>query len=256
MNNFDLRKFLVENKLTTNSRMLNKNVKRNEEQVLSSFSDPEAGITLKDMQNFVTNNSGTYVYNYFEPVDGIDEEMEVTPEQALAIVKAMNGKGEIPDPLPQGYDARLYFRSTNSKILSELKTYSINMDDEEAFEIHQDLQNEYIVPEDDFPEADIESILDIIMQKGTELFNITIEGVDPSVDGVEKYYRVVDKNVLADLAKLYAGEENFELAEDIINGTVRGFLVFQPDEGEPTAFPLLKGFQEIEKSAANLKKSI
>jgi hypothetical protein len=144
--------------------------------------------------------------------------------------------------------------TTNSKVLSELKTYNINMDDEEAFEIHQELQNEYIVPEDYFPEADMDSILDIVMQKGIELFNITLEGIDPSVDGVEKYYRVVDKSILADLAKLYAGEENFELAEDIINGTVKGFLVFQPDEGGIIVFPLLKGFQEIEKSAANLNR--
>ena len=110
---FDLRKFLVENKLTTNSKMLSENVNLNEEHLLSSFRNPETGITLKDMQNFINKTSGTYIYNYFEPVDGVDEKIEVTPEQAFAIVKAMNGKGEIPDSLPQGYDARLYFRYNN-----------------------------------------------------------------------------------------------------------------------------------------------
>ena len=117
--NFNLRQFLAENKLTTSSRILNENVNRNEEQLLSSFSDPKTGISPIDMQNFIKSNSGKYIYNYFEPVDDIDEKLEVTPEQALAIVLAMNGKGEIPASLPQGYDARLYFSNNETNLDEE-----------------------------------------------------------------------------------------------------------------------------------------
>jgi hypothetical protein len=117
--NFNLRTFLTENKLTTSSRILNENVNRNEEQLLSSFSDPKTGISPIDMQNFIKSNSGKYIYNYFEPVDDIDEKLEVTPEQALAIVLAMNGKGEIPASLPQGYDARLYFSNNETNLDEE-----------------------------------------------------------------------------------------------------------------------------------------
>ena len=134
---FDLKKFLVENKLTTNSRQLKENWPHDGEEEysaeyeadfaaakaavaggkkLASHDMPEAGATSTYMKDFINDpeNIGRYLYWYTE--DGEETGIvEVVPEEALQIVKSINWEGEMPDSVPQAFEGELYFVPVNRK---------------------------------------------------------------------------------------------------------------------------------------------
>ena len=130
----------------------------------------------------------------------------------------------------------------NSKIIYESTIFKI---DDSNFDDFLDIQNEYVIPEDYFGEVDHESLSSIVIQNGKELFDIDIEGIDPSSDGTERYYSLSNPEILSQIAELYSVGENYELADQIQNGEVTGFLVFTPLQGTLKVLPLLDGFEEI-----------
>lgn len=119
---FDLRKYLVENRLTYNSKILQENSNEDSYKLkflaakkvvkdaiqLSSFNTPEEGISIEDMeQHILQSKKDKYIFWYYEPGEDTGT-VEVSPEQALQIVKAMNREGDMPEGVPQGYNGVLF----------------------------------------------------------------------------------------------------------------------------------------------------
>ena len=120
MENFDLRKFLVENKLTAGSRMVNENADTYDTdytsaeqavkggKLLSSFNSPKTGINPTAMRQHIAQpQEEKYIFWYDEPGE-LTGTKEVTAREALQIVKAMNGEGRVPAGVPSGIAGELH----------------------------------------------------------------------------------------------------------------------------------------------------
>ena len=144
----------------------------------------------------------------------------------------------------------------NSQMLNEAKTYTIDVntadtDLEDSFEVYQDTVNDYLtLPVPDLQESGVnfEALAALVGKYGTLLFEVETVGLDPSVDGIESFYQVKDRNILSEIAKIYAeSEELYELSDEIQQGNYTGFVVVTYDYiDEPVVVPLNSGFQEIE----------
>jgi hypothetical protein len=117
---FDLRKFLVENKLTAGSRMVNENADTYDTdytsaeqavkggKLLSSFNSPKTGINPTAMRQHIAQpQEEKYIFWYDEPGE-LTGTKEVTAREALQIVKAMNGEGRVPAGVPSGIAGELH----------------------------------------------------------------------------------------------------------------------------------------------------
>jgi hypothetical protein len=106
--------------------------------------------------------------------------------------------------------------------------YTIGVSDQ-----FQDVQNEYLSPEDFIEGLNHEKIAPLIYRHGMKHFTINVDGIDPSVDGKETYYTVEDVRLLEQIATAVAGsgEEYQDIAIDIGLGKQKEFMVFLPRSG-------------------------
>lgn len=132
MENFNLKKFLTENKLTTASRLIKENYdgddyddyeekfKAAEQQVKGAellFSYNQDSWDIEDIDDLISrkNPTGKYYYWYDEPGEetGI---IEITPKQALhAIEYGFDMKDDFPKGLPQGYEFEIYYKQEGGR---------------------------------------------------------------------------------------------------------------------------------------------
>ncbi len=121
MDNFDLRKYLVENKITTNSRMTgNENTYRinlpiidellKDSVVLKSHTKPKGGLSIPEIESFINKNrnKGKFLWEYSE----YDEEaglQELSPEVALETAKSIETFSEVPKGVVSGFESSLHF---------------------------------------------------------------------------------------------------------------------------------------------------
>jgi len=121
MDNFDLRKYLVENKVTTNSRMMNEentysaNLATIKEllkysKVLKSHANPKGGPSIPEIESFINknHNNGKFLWWYSEPGEETGLQ-ELSPEVALEVAKAVESLSAVPEGVVSGFASSLHY---------------------------------------------------------------------------------------------------------------------------------------------------
>ena len=124
-------------------------------------------------------------------------------------------------------------RRLNNLIMKTFKQYFTEDVDEATFEEYQDIQNNYLSPIDFVNELNSKKIAPLIYRSGESLFDVDIEGIDPTADGKESYYTVDDPEALKQIAAAVAesGDQYRDIAIDIGTGELKDFMLFLPRAG-------------------------
>ena len=156
------------------------------------------------------------------------------------------------------FDLRKYLvenkATTNSKLLTEAKTYSIDVQTDDNHIDYIDVVNTYLmVSEDDLLDnpVDFEDIAALIGKYGKLLFEVETVGLDDTVDGIESFYSVTNQEALNKIAQIYAQDEaHYNVAAAIQRGEVTGFMLSIGEfYGVFVVIPLEPGFEKIEIEA-------
>jgi hypothetical protein len=137
MDNFDLKKYLVENKVTTNSRMMNEEntysidlatIKEllKHSTVLKSHANAKGGPTIPEIESFIdkNHNSGKFLWWYSEPGEETGLQ-ELSPEVALETAKAIETLSPVPEGVVSGFASSLHYveNPVDSKKLTSVTKY-------------------------------------------------------------------------------------------------------------------------------------
>ena len=116
------------------------------------------------------------------------------------------------------------------KSFRQYYTESVDFDN---FEEYQDVVNTYLSPLDFVDELNSKDIAPLIYRYGDKIFDVNVEGIDPSADGVESYYKVSDPSTLKQIAAAVArsGDQYEDIAIDVGTGKLREFMLFLPKDG-------------------------
>lgn len=112
MTRFNIKKFMTENKLTRNSRLLSESVFTDYKTLATNYDKKVQNISHEELEEYF-KDVGIFYFHYYEPSDEIEDSVEIPEEQVPAVLDYMNGEGELPDGLPGGYQARLMFSPGN-----------------------------------------------------------------------------------------------------------------------------------------------
>lgn len=132
-NNFNLTKFLTENKLTRASRLREQEEHENSYErdyqaasqlvkgadLLFSFNRPARDLDEVEELVFQHNKSGKFYYWYDEQGEetGI---VEITPLEALHAVKfGLDQRSDLPERLPHDYEFEIYYKGAAGSVFSE-----------------------------------------------------------------------------------------------------------------------------------------
>lgn len=147
---------------------------------------------------------------------------------------------------------------TGKKVtLKESLVYKPNLDDEDSFYEYQDLHDECLALQIDELEGvqiNFEQLTKLIKESGKLQFEIHLDRVDPTVDGISLFYEVYNKEILTQIATYFAEVEYYEIANSITKGKINCFEIFKPLDGSLLVFPLNKGWKKLYSWVLNKNK--
>jgi hypothetical protein len=203
MDNFDLKKYLVENKVTRNSRMLDEDnydadfatieqlLKRS--LLIKSHEDPKGGLSLQELEDFISRNrdKGKFLWWYAEPGEKTGLQ-ELSPGVALEVAKAVENFSAVPEGVVSGYESSLHFvkEPIDLEKLASVTEYPIDSLDQSRMLKEQTLQSKDV--KWNYP--DVTNWDNIYYEPNFEndphdyLVNIRVTGVGPNGELVHGVY--------------------------------------------------------------------